>query len=452
MKLPKKISQDARTYLNIAVPLGAEQGSQRLFLVLEQVIVAHLGLIYMAISGLIATAIYILTTVLMPIATGTTVIVAQYKGAKNDAVASQFTLVCIFITAATAVLLSLGLIISSGPLLDGLSLTPAELEQGRPFFVLMLLSAPAAIIGSSAARLLRMYGVSRYPLLVTLGCLGAGCATSALAVGLLNHDPKVAAVYVAAAVFGAQFVRMALMLKALWPHFDISAAISASLEDYWRKAIRTMAVSLPLSAGRVLFAVALIVYTVLMSTKGADSLAIGQAIVAVQTTIVVLAAGIPVAGISIVGRAIGSGDEVRIHSSTNSMLTLTLVAGALFAVLGLVAAQNFSLIYTVLSDEQIISTRVPLLIAMVTIFLMVINMGVGGGIIASGADSRFIFANDFISTVCVGIPAALCLTMFTKLGLEAVFIGRACEEVSRIVLNVWRFRGGDWRRNLAKAA
>lgn len=68
--------------------------------------------------------------------------------------------------------------------------------------------------------------------------------------------------------------------------------------------------------------------------------------------------------------------------------------------------------------------------------------------IRSGGDTTFPMVGDMITVFLFGSPAAFILAFWFDLGFRGVMAGKMVEEVSRVLIAMWRWRGVAWTRAL----
>ena len=74
----------------------------------------------------------------------------------------------------------------------------------------------------------------------------------------------------------------------------------------------------------------------------------------------------------------------------------------------------------------------------------VLNGIFGNGLLATGGDTKFVLISNLVGTYGVGLPLAIFLGLFTKLGLNGVFLAKGADEITKFVCFYWRYRTPAW--------
>jgi putative MATE family efflux protein len=155
-----------RSVFRLAWPAIAENALQTLLGIVDTAVVARLGTAALSGVGASQQLIWVLTTALIAVSMGTTVLVARFTGASQveraNAVLKQSLLLAALVGA---VLIPIGFL--SHPLLTMLGLTPAAVEQGAIYLQITLVMGMVVVLMFVAGAALRGAGDTKTPMLVT---------------------------------------------------------------------------------------------------------------------------------------------------------------------------------------------------------------------------------------------------------------------------------------------
>ena len=77
------------------------------------------------------------------------------------------------------------------------------------------------------------------------------------------------------------------------------------------------------------------------------------------------------------------------------------------------------------------------------------NMILGGGIIRSGGRTKYVMMIDVFGTWLIGVPLALVCGLVWRLPIVWVYFILSQEELVRLIISVFMFRGRKWMNTIA---
>ncbi|TKV70379.1 MATE family efflux transporter [Rhizobium sp. AU243] len=432
---------DVSEFMKIAIPVGVEAAIQRVFMIVEQIMVAYIGIGCVALAGVVNNLLYMTLVVLLPIGAGFSILIAQVRGQGNFDGVKTLAIASIVATTGISSLLSLlGWLFNVQLLkLFGVNDIPGATE----FLGVLLVGGPMMIVGSVISNILRVEGRAKLPMAVTTSSLAVANCLTALAVYSNATDPQ-RMFAVGLAILAGYSVRLGLLVYLLWCHMGFSVAElsgNAALPSYMK---RGFAIALPMSASKLVWICGLASFTAVFAQEGVELLAVSQIVIAVQSAFIMLASGVPVAANSLVGNAVGAGIATLASDRARKVIVISAVFSIILVIIMVASLPILPTIYGGLSEIQVWQLNACGIIAALSIPIIVLNMAIGSGIVASGGDTRFLFYIDAVATLLVGLPVALLLWHLTDLGISAVFMGRAVEETVRLTLTTLRYKTGRW--------
>ena len=78
----------------------------------------------------------------------------------------------------------------------------------------------------------------------------------------------------------------------------------------------------------------------------------------------------------------------------------------------------------------------------------VLNMTLGGGILRSGGETKFVMVLDFIGTWLFGVPLGLLAAFVWNLDIQYVYFILSLEECVRFALSLYIFKKKSWMKIL----
>ncbi|HET9496491.1 MAG TPA: MATE family efflux transporter [Chloroflexia bacterium] len=155
-----------RSVFRLAWPAIAENALQTLLGVVDTAVVARLGTAALSGVGAAHQLVWVLTTALIAISMGTTVLIARFVGAREthnaNSVLRQSLLMSVVFSALLAPVALL-----SHPMMTALGLTPAAAEEGTTYLSITLAAGVFIVVMFVASAALRGAGDTRTPMMVT---------------------------------------------------------------------------------------------------------------------------------------------------------------------------------------------------------------------------------------------------------------------------------------------
>ena len=78
-------------------------------------------------------------------------------------------------------------------------------------------------------------------------------------------------------------------------------------------------------------------------------------------------------------------------------------------------------------------------------------MVLGGGVLRSGGQTKYIMYIDLIGTWLIGVPLGYIAAYVFKLPIYYVYFILSLEEYVRVLLGAYLFKSRRWMKNLAEA-
>ncbi|GGL57203.1 MATE family efflux transporter [Halocalculus aciditolerans] len=154
--------------------------------------------------------------------------------------------------------------------------------------------------------------------------------------------------------------------------------------------------------------------------------------------------GFGLAASSLVGQALGTGDEDTAARYGWEVAVFAVATYAVFAVPVILFARPIVVLFLGDPASPAIQYAVPLVyVAAVAIIPQGVTSGIAGALDATG-DTRWPFYGRVLGMFCLAVPAAY-LGATTTLGVLAIYFTFFAETVTPAIINTYRFRSGAWK-------
>lgn len=435
-------------FLKIAVPVALQSLLQSSFSVVDQIMTGQLGAVSIAGIGLAGKLAGLLSILLMAIAAVAGIMIAQYLGKKDCKEVSRSFYLNLTLAMIVAVLFTA--VCESIPK-ETMSLYTADVAtrdcaaQYLQIVALGFLPTAGSILLST---LLRCKGNASIPLYATLFNAAFDTALSYVLIFGKFGFPAMGVAGAAWATVIAQYVGLLVLLAGF---------LQVSRTENWK-----MPVSLSLSKN-LLKQFASILTPILICEffwgLGENVYAsiyghIGTAACAAMTLIgpmVVLfmgtLSGLSQAAAILIGKRLGAGEFEEAYEYSKKLMLYGLLGSLCLSALMILLGQFYVLIFRV--DGSVRATAYQLLVVF-SVFapVKVQNMILGGGIIRSGGQTKFVMFIDIIGTWLLGVPLGLLAAFVFDLPITWVYAVLSLEECVRLLLTYSVFKKKKWMHRL----
>lgn len=438
--------------LGIAVPVALQSLLQSSFSVVDQVMIGTLGSASIAGVGLGGKFASMYAVVLGAVAAAAGIMMAQYMGQENRERFYGYFQANLRLAAALALLCTLPCLAFPGRIMGLYTEDAAARAQAAAYLRLYCLSFLPLAVTSIASVPLRCLGAASLPLAAS--CLSVLFNTGMnylLIFGKLGF-PSLGVRGAAIASVVSQLAACALTLafcKRKLPRPAPRIPHAAPDETGSRRQGRALYVRIlaPILVCEFLWSLGENVYGAIYGHIGTDPCAAMTMTGAVQGLTIGLLSGVSQAAAILIGKSLGSGDGGRAYREARKLLWLGLAGSLPLSGLLAVLGPHYVRIYDVGPEVQ--ATAYQLLLVFSLFFpVKVQNMILGGGVIRSGGETRYVMWIDLIGTWLFGVPLGLLAAFVWKLPIVQVYAILSLEELVRLLLSAVLFRTKRWMKRL----
>lgn len=159
--------------------------------------------------------------------------------------------------------------------------------------------------------------------------------------------------------------------------------------------------------------------------------------------------GLSTAAAVILGNSIGSSKFTSdyIYNLAKNILKFSLFVSVSVAVL-ILSTGKFYISFFDTTPNTAANTFILLIIFSLFMFIKVLNMIIGQGVLRSGGDTKFPMYLDIVTMWMIGLPIALLSAFYFKLSIIYVYLFIGTEEIVRLIASLIRVRGKKWINNV----
>ena len=421
-----------REIAHIAVPVGLEMIVQLLLGVIDQIIIAALGIVAISAVGLVNSVLGVIGITLGALGSGASILVARAHGGEQALVIARVSSTAVALALGLTLLMAAPFLACVGPFLRIIGAAPAVAAAAHPYFQVALLTLVPSVVGMTASATLRSLGQARVPLTATFLAVAVNTLFGYLLVFGVGLFPKLGLVGAAWATFGAQSVKALIVLSRLYGKGAFVAWLLPATLAEWRRTSRDiLRLSIPLGAKDVSWSLGLFVYTLIFQRLGIAVLAASQIVSTLENLFMLASIGLMVAATTLIGQAVGRGDPDLAQARVKTLLRIGTITGLGFGTLYLGTAFLLPVFYRHVGPGVLHIAAWGIVISAGFQAVRVRNIILGGGVLPSGGDTRTVIIGDFLGSFALGLPLACLLAFGLHWGVWGVFAARGAEELSK---------------------
>lgn len=436
---------DYKQIIAIILPVLADQAFLIVMSLLNTAMISSSGVAAVSAVSIVDALNIFIINVFIAVATGGTVIVAQYKGSGQDTMVSRAASQAISVVMIVSVSISVLVIAFRDPTLN-LLFGQAErdvLENARIFLIGSCLSYPFLAMYSAITGVLRGIADTRICLILSIIMNLANFILNAIFILWMNMG-------IIGMVLAQLLARLLGMVTSLVYILKYCHKIQFRMTDVFRPDAsiikKIMFIGLPFAAEQMFFNGGKLLtqtYIVQFGTLAITANAIGNALAGLSQ---IGASALGTAIVTVVGQCIGRGDIVDARRYIRSFHLLSFISFLLAIVI--IIPLYHPLVGLFSPPDEIVPEifRLMLLVLFTQPFLWAVSFIMPSALRAAG-DSRFTSVTSMLTMWLLRVILGYVLGVTLGFGLMGVWMAMVIEWGVRGSIFVWRFRGDRWYRH-----
>lgn len=204
----------------------------------------------------------------------------------------------------------------------------------------------------------------------------------------------------------------------------------------------------PILVGEFLWSLGENMYAVIYGHLGTEPCAAMTLMYPIQGIAIGALCGVSAASGIIVGNSLGANDDKKAWSQAIDFVRLTVTAGIIIGVIVCALSSFYVKLFNVAPETRAVTIKI--LAAFAFVFTAkVFNMVIGGGVLQSGGQTKFMTAVNIIGTWGAGVPLGFVSAYFFKLPIWWVYFFLSLEEFVRVGISIWLLKSKRWMKNVA---
>ncbi len=388
---------------------------------------------------------FIFTNVIIGFCVGGTVLIAQYLGSNNREAMKKTVSTLISALVIAGVVITALMLLFRDPLLRMIQTPNESYEQAKSYLTVTSVGILFIFGYNALSCILRGMGDSKRPMYFVIVACVVNVAGDLLLVGYFGMGAYGAAL----ATVVSQAISMFLCIFYLQRHDFIFDFKLKSFKIDKGMLQRITAIGAPTAVQNCITSISFLLITALVNIVGGVSASAAVGAVGKFNSFAVMPAAALSGSIStMAAQNIGAGKWDRAKKTAFIGCGMALGIGALIFVCAHLFADSIIALFG--SDPSMIHDGVVYLKAFSYDFFLVPIVFCFNGLFIASGHTLFSLFNNMLSAVVVRIPVCILLGMTFGMGLSGIAYGVPIASIASIVLIVWFYFSGRWRRNKVK--
>lgn len=434
----------------LAMPIALQNLIWSSLSLVDNIIVAGLGVKPLAVVTLINQYFFIFYLVQFGVTSGASIFAAQFWGNKDIPNIKRVLGITLLTMLVCSILFFLPVVAFPDLVLGMFTDDKALISEGREFLKIMGIGNIFLAVSASFMFVQRSIGNVKLPLIVSSIALGVNTLLNYILIYGLFSMPKMGLNGSAVATLIARIVEITLVLAVV---FLGKNPIAGKLREYfhlkWDFIKSFFKTAGPVIINEIIWSVGISMYYVVYGRMGTDAIAAMSITSTVEKLSFTLFMGIGSACGIIVGHKIGEGNELEAHDIGKKYLKAILVCGILTGILIAASSKLMISLFHFNQDVTAIAFKNVLIFSVFCVFRGINFTGLCG-MLRSGGDTKYALAVETSCLWLVGVPLAFLSGMILKLPVHIVYLVVSFEEIIKVLFVLNRVKSTKWINNLAK--
>ncbi|MCD4772892.1 MAG: MATE family efflux transporter [Bacteroidales bacterium] len=432
------VGKESTQILKFALPMLLGNVFQQLYNVVDSIIVGNfIGKEALAAVGASFPIIFTLISLIIGIAIGFTIIIAQYFGAKDmEKIKQTIDTLYIFLFFASIFVSALGIFFAE-EIFQLIKMPEATIPQAKIYLTIYMSGLVFFFGFSGTSAILRGLGDSKTPLYIMIFSTVANIILDLLFVIVLKMG--VAGVAFATLISqGVAFIGAIFYLNRTHEVINLSWRKHNFNKIIFKKGIR---IGFPIGFQQMFVSLGMMVMFWLVNPFGTNATAAYSVVFRINSFVSLPAMNFAAALSTFVGQNLGANKPERVKKGLLATLKMTAIFAVSMSVISLTLRYQIMSLFT--PDADVINIGVDFLYTVGWFYIFFSTMFVIGGVMRGAGDTFIPMIITFISLWIVRVP--LCYYLSQKFGVSGVWIGMPFAWFVGLVLSYLYYISGKWK-------
>ncbi len=431
--------------LKTSLPAVVDLSSQTFTWLIEAILIGNLATAALAGVGIAQQVIILTFTILLTFVVGSSIIITRYLGAGDrwqaNHVLGQSLIIGIILSVVIALIWYFG-----APLIFKLirEKEPVAMMYGVKYITTIAWFAPLIVTNFIALGILRATGETLWSMKINVTVQFINLALDVLLIFGMLGFPRLETLGAGLAVgiahstgfFMTLYVLRSSRTSLFLPFMELTSPNMAT----FRRLIR---MGIPTTVEQLVWAIGQLFLSVYAGWLGIVVLATHQVLVRIQSVITMIFFGFGLGSMAMVGKNLGAADTQEARR-TGRITGLVGIVAAVFT--ALILLLWFEKIVSVFTDDP----GIIQLAGQILLIFSIIQIPKGVNIVYSGtlrgsAELTWLMWLAVITVIIFDIFSSWIAAIVLGMGLAGIWLVQGLDELTRLILNYWRFNRGKWK-------
>ena len=440
-----------RQLVDIALPVTIQCLMQSSLSLIDQIMVGRLGSEAIAGVGLAGKFTSLFSVTLAAIVTVAGILIAQYRGAKDEKGVSDSFFFPLYFSLVLTLIFSAFSVFFPGRIMAVYADDAVTISKSAVYLKWRTIEFLPSVITLFVSTMLRNMNKAKLPAIAGIISIFANTFFNWLFIFGIWIFPQMGEAGAALATGLARFIEMMIVLILfIREKRNQNLYLKPSVKFSKSFVKNVFSILLPILVGEFLWSLGENMYAVIYGHLGTEPCAAMTLMYPIQGIAIGALCGISSAAGIITGNALGANDLEKAWKYGMNFVKLTVISGIAIGILVCLVSPLYVKLFNV--DNETRKVTVKILIAFALVFTAkVFNMVVGGGVLQSGGQTKFMTAVNIIGTWGFGVPLGFLSAYLFHLPIWWVYFILSLEEYVRLGISLWLLFSRKWMKNLTKA-
>ncbi|NLZ67750.1 MAG: MATE family efflux transporter [Spirochaetales bacterium] len=430
--------------LSLAIPIMLQNllGSSLSFI--DTLMIGQLGSNSIAAVGIANQVFFLVNLFAFGIASGASVFLARYFGAKNYFQMQKITAFGIFITFIGGSLWAIASLFFPEQIMLIFTTDENVIQIGVTYQQIVALSYIFFAITQTLSIGFRSIGKASIPLAATAASLTINAIGNYVLIFGIGPFPVLGVAGAAIATLFSRFIEL-LIIVTYTIKKDVPFKIKTLKAFKWDSTFlyNYFITCFPVFCNEMLWALGMTFYKIAFSKLGVQAIASISVTESIANLFFVLSLGVGNAATMMIGQSLGEGKIEGSVIMGKRLMRVSLGIGLLMMV-AMMASSPF--IPKLFNIESEIYSMITYSLIVIALFQPIksLNMTSIVGLFRGAADTRFALFSEAFSVWCVGVPLSFIAALYFKFPLWAVYLFQNMDEVCKLFLSFARLKTTKW--------
>ncbi len=449
----REISERKDFYLkmfSIALPVVAQSLLNNSLSFVDTLMIGQLGESSIAAVALANQMFFLISLLFFGVTSGSAIFLSQYWGARNETNIQKVLGISLFIAGVGALFFALASFFFPRRIMVIFTTEESVVQIGISYLKIVAISYLFSAFSQIMATALRVIGKAKIPLQVALVSLSLNAIGNYLLIFGIGPFPQWGVAGAALATAVSRLVEMIALLYIVYRRHPV-IAIRSRQAFIWNKKfiLHILPTSLPVILNEFFWALGMTTYKIAYSRMGIEAIAAINVAESIGNLFFVAMMGVSNATLIMIGVKIGEKQIPLARLYAKRFITTAFFVGVGMGLFEAFFAPVFAQFFNIRAEVRQLAIYC-LYINAALLPIKSLNMVIIVGILRSGGDTRYSMFAEMFGVWAVGVPLAFFGALVLKLNIYQLYLLLGMEEVSKLILGMYRIKKGTWVNDLTE--